>query len=325
LNFIETVAFVEFLCINKKNLAVSVGHPPRVRVIMTTTTSNYSLGWILHYVRESFKGQPTFWETSFEEYIERLWNTLEKASVPNIHKKKGGNDGTTYAVTDAPQQIQHSALEAFNYLLARELIVRILFTPIVPWRNKDNWYIWTKRGAEWAAGEEPLPEDSARYMALLKQLVPALDLVIEQYVSEGLVAFAGGHYFAAAVMIGAASEKAIYMLGDSTHGALASPQKQQTLRQLLDGRGLKRLFDFLRDEIADAIKRNVIPYSVHEDAIPHLMSLITAVRVQRNDAVHPQNAAVTPDSVRLSYSAFPHALEKIEGLRDWFKNNPASI
>jgi hypothetical protein len=28
LNFIETVAFVEFLCINKKNLAVSVGHPP---------------------------------------------------------------------------------------------------------------------------------------------------------------------------------------------------------------------------------------------------------------------------------------------------------
>jgi hypothetical protein len=28
LNFIETVAFLEFLCINKKNLAVSVGHPP---------------------------------------------------------------------------------------------------------------------------------------------------------------------------------------------------------------------------------------------------------------------------------------------------------
>jgi hypothetical protein len=31
------------------------------------------------------------------------------------------------------------------------------------------------------------------------------------------------------------------------------------------------------------------------------------------------------DSVRLSYGAFPHALEKMEKLRDWFKSNPGSI
>ncbi len=68
---------------------------------------------------------------------------------------------------------------------------------------------------EWTAGRDPLPEDSARYMALLKKLVKALDPVIEQYVSEGLSSFEKGNNFAAAVMIGAASEKEVYLLGDA--------------------------------------------------------------------------------------------------------------
>lgn len=55
------------------------------------------------------------------------------------------------------------------------------------------------------------------------------------------------------------------------------------------------------------------------------MSLIEAIRVQKNDAVHPQNAKVTLDSVRLSYQAFPHAVEKLDALRQWFLANPKSI
>ena len=299
----------------------------KVIVTMTVTTSDYTVGWILEYVRESFRKQQAHSQMSFNDYIEGLWQALEKAGVPGIKKKAGqGFDGTHYAVDQAAAEIRYSAIEALSYLLFKGLLV---YTPettsIVGLRPGDKPYRLTKRGADWASGKDPMPEDSAQYMALLKQLVPSLDPVIEQYVSEGLSAFAGGHDFASAVMVGAASEKAIYLLGDSMIGAFASPQKQQSLRGFLDGRGLKKLFDFLRDEIADAIKRNVIPYSVHEGAIPHLMSLVEAIRVQRNDAVHPQNAAVTPDSVRLSYHAFPHALEKMETLRDWFRNNPASI
>jgi hypothetical protein len=38
-----------------------------------------------------------------------------------------------------------------------------------------------------------------------------------------------------------------------------------------------------------------------------------------------KNATVTVDSVRLSYQAFQHALEKIDELRQWLSTNPGSI
>ena len=55
----------------------------------------------------------------------------------------------------------------------------------------------------------------AGYINFLKKHVPTLDDVIEQYILEALTAFNRDAYFAAAVMAGAASEKAIYLLAVS--------------------------------------------------------------------------------------------------------------
>jgi hypothetical protein len=236
---------------------------------------DYSMGWILEYVRESFQGRSPYSEITFEEYIERLWQTLEKAGVPGILKKKqAGYDGTYYAVADAPDQIRQSALQAINYLLARELLVSIPDTSISPWRGKHNSYILTKSGAEWATGKDPVPEDSARYMALLKELVKALDPVIEQYVSEGLSSFVKANYFAAAVMIGAASEKEVYLLGDAMMISLKDHKKKNELRNLLDARSMNKLFKFLEGQITAPATKKIIPYKVMEGADTHLMSLI---------------------------------------------------
>ena len=56
-----------------------------------------------------------------------------------------------------------------------------------------------------------LPEDALRYMKFLHEMVPTLDSVIEQYVSESLIAFEREALFASAVMLGAASEKRLYL------------------------------------------------------------------------------------------------------------------
>jgi len=125
-------------------------------------------------------------------------------------------------------------------------------------------YFITQRGADWAASKQLMPEDSAEYMKLVKQLVPALDPVIEQYISEGLSSFVGRHYFASAVMVGAASEKAVYMLGDSMYGALKDPKDQKDLQSFLNGRSMKQLFDFIREKLEKTIdlgaKKCPIPY-----------------------------------------------------------------
>lgn len=280
----------------------------------------YSLSSILPFARAGLRRvRPSF---TFTEYVSATWTELKKSGAP-VHRlrayQENNPDNPEFAHNNDPEDLRHSAVEAWLYLQRRGFAITAS-SRAFPTLNDSQLEI-TKRGREWIEGREPIPELAVEYLSTLQKMVPHLDQVIQEYVVEGLDSFEHDRFRAAAVMIGAASEKAIYLLGDSLIAAFASPQKQKNLRGFLDGRGLKKLFDFLQDEIAAAIKGNVIPYSVHEGAIPHLGSLVEAIRVQRNDAVHPQNAAVTTDSVRQTYLAFPHALQKIEQLRDWFSKN----
>lgn len=180
----------------------------------------------------------------------------------------------------------------------------------------------TLRGLEWAKGNEPLPEDIAGYMKFLHDRIPNLDAVIEQYIADGLIAFERGAYFAAAVMLGAAAEKTIYLLGDAMLGALIIPKAKQTLEGHLNGRSLNSLFKFIREALDRNHKVNTIPY---DGSIPHLVSLFEAIRTQRNDAVHPTTGQVSADSVRLLTASFPYALSKTEELRAWLVANPQTL
>jgi hypothetical protein len=286
------------------------------------TIPDYSLGWILPFVRESLRGRSEF---SFDNYIDVLWQVLEKTDVPGIEKTSPlrGYTGTSYDFVQAPHQLRVVATEAFYYLIHNGFAVpgAPTNTPGFPSQGR---YFMTSRGQSWVSSAEPMPEDFNGYMKLLRQLVPGLDPVIEQYISEGLSSFARGTYFAAAVMIGAASEKAIYLLAESMLNVFSDGAQRAKLEKLMGERTLNPLLRFVEKAIVEA-QASHIPYSVSEGASRHLMSLIEAIRVQRNDAVHPMNAQVSADSVRLSFQAFPHALEKQETLRMWFLANPKSI
>ena len=302
---------------------------------MTTTTPKHTLEWILPFVRESCRGYEPYKEFTLVAYIQNLWTVLERANTEGIKRDPSRKNTpspspyTDFFTNEAPERLRNVAIEALNYLLSGGLFAPTVMDTNLNGLRGSHPYFITQRGADWAASKQLMPEDSAEYMKLVKQLVPALDPVIEQYISEGLSSFVGRHYFASAVMVGAASEKAVYILGDSMYGALKDPKDQKDLQSFLNGRSMKQLFGFIRHKLEKTIdlgaKKCPIPYPVHEGAAAHFGSLVDAIRVQRNDAVHPQNAAVTPDSVRLSYGAFPHALEKMEKLGDWFKINPGSI
>jgi hypothetical protein len=183
----------------------------------------------------------------------------------------------------------------------------------------------TQRGRAWLQGKEPLPENHELYMKFLRERVPTIDPIIEQYVVEALAAFEREAYFASAVMLGAASEKELYLLAQAVLPALKDPKKSSKLQVLLDRRRLLDLFEAVRDAIREAVIAKLIPYADSEGSTTHLMSLYEAIRVQRNDAVHPMNAVVSDDSVRLLLQAFPYSLSKSEELRSWFVANPNSV
>jgi hypothetical protein len=162
-------------------------------------------------------------------------------------------------------------------------------------------------------------------MKFLHDQIPRIDPVIEQYVIEALTAFEREAYFASAVMLGAASEKELYLLAEAVLLALKDAKKHSNLKGLLERRKLLELFETIRDTIRGAVTAKLLPYADSEGSATHLMSLYEAIRVQRNDAVHPMNAIVSEDSVRLLLQSFPYSLSKSEELRAWFAANPGSI
>lgn len=283
------------------------------------TQPSYSLSWILPYVRRALNGVGNL---NFNQYLGNLWLQLEKDQIADAQRHTIHTGTPGQIIWDgAPWGLRNAATEAFFYLFRNGFI-----SPQPPsgYPNHPNFdrYDVTLRGIEWAKGNEPLPEEIAGYMKFLHDRIPNLDAVIAQYITDGLIAFERGAYFAAAVMLGAASEKTIYLLGDAMLGALTTQKAKQTLEQHLQGRSLNSLFTFIRDVLDRNRKTPNLPY---DGAIPHLMSMFEAVRTQRNDAVHPTTGQVSADSVRLLTASFPYALSKSEELRAWLVANPQTL
>ena len=281
---------------------------------------DYSLAQILPYVRESLRGRGNF---NYVAFVSGLWQVLERVGVPGVKATAGINySGIPYDYTLAPFELRSVTTEAFYYLFHNGFTVP---NPpdSLPGSPSDGQYRLTLRGLAWAASTEALPEDRDGYMKVLRTLVPKPDNVIDQYIREGLSSFERQTFFAAAVMLGAAAEKAVYLLADSILVAIKDTAREQKFTKLIEQRRLSALFDSIEETIKGA--KEIIPYSIQDGSMTHLLSLFETIRVQRNDAVHPMNATVSPDSIRLSFQAFPYALQKSEALRAWFQANPKTI
>ena len=288
--------------------------------------TNYTVERLLQLVRTSFKNQ--MGDLSAAVFFQRLWAKLETINDPGVVRPapNQSHPGRAYLYEQSPSDLQTAANQALFYLLGSGYVYP---KPTGDYLNfqQSEWYCWTERGLQWIRGAEPIPEAATEYMKFLKEHVPTVDDVIFQYVLEALVAFNRDAYFAAAVMLGAASEKAVYLLAGSLLNALKPSRKRTALETAFNRRQLFSLLDCVRKTIEDGSAGSPapIPYSVSEGADAHLPSLFEAIRTQRNDAVHPMNATVSAPSVRLLLHSFPYAMNMTERLREWADANPGRL
>lgn len=283
----------------------------------------FTLAWILPYVREALRQTNNF---EFRSYANALFFQLELAQVNGVARfpPDSYSGGQIFQYEGMPPDLRALVSEAFFHLFHKGYIAPAAPDALLNPPRMHTFNV-TRRGRAWFQSKEPLPEDAERYLNFLRERVPAIDPIIEQYVIEALTTFEREAYFASAVMLGAASEKELYLLAEAVLSAFKDPKKHSKLKSLLDRRKLLELFETVRDTIREAVAAKLLPYSDSEGSATHLMSLYEAVRVQRNDAVHPMNATVSEESVRLLLQAFPYSLSKSEELRAWFLANPGSI
>ncbi|HXL23842.1 MAG TPA: hypothetical protein VOA78_15370 [Candidatus Dormibacteraeota bacterium] len=284
-------------------------------------TTEFNLSWILPYVRESLRGRGNL---SFDGFADGVFAVLEKVGVgKGIEKRPQGTGytGHTFNFDAAHPDIRFAVTEAFYYLEQNRFILRPPPTNASAFVSGGQCQI-TRRGQEWANSVEPLPEDYDGYMS---QFGASTDAVVRQYVSEALNTYIRGTYFASAVMIGAASEKTIYLLAESLVLALKDGPAQSLLQRKIDARRLEALLKGVEQIVVDGNLHKVIPFDVMGGTTRHLLSLFDSIRLQRNDAIHPMNFVVSASSVRFTLNAFPLAFEKVEALRQWCIAHPASL
>ncbi len=232
----------------------------------------------------------------------------------------GNPNNPEFAHNADPVDLRHSAVKAWLYIQRRGFAIPT--SAMFPRDLNESELELTKCGREWVDGKEPIPELSAEYVTALQRMVPSLDDVVREYVVEGLGSFEHDGFRAAAVMIGAASEKALYMLAEKMVDSISTAPWKQKFTAAFNRRDLAELFYQMKKVLELADKVGGRPFEVFDGGQDHLVTLIKAVQVQRNNAVHPMNEKITDESVRLSYLAFPYALQKMEQLRDWFSKNP---
>jgi hypothetical protein len=281
-----------------------------------------NLGWMLQQIRNGLISSGPF---EYRLFIEHLWVAMSKSGVQGI--QEWPNDarigGHRFDYGHSDEVLRNLTTEAFLYLFHNGYVATAAergpeFT-LSPFRGQ---FIVTERGRAWFSGKSPLPECREGYMTFLRGQIKTLDPVIEQYVNEGLIAFGHQAYFASAVMFGAAAEKEAYLLADAIQLALKDPTKQKKMQDVLDGRSILRLEKAINDVLPPLRKSH---YTIFEGSDAHLMSFFEAIRVQRNDAVHPKSASVSDISVRMLIDAFPNALAKCEQMRNWFLANAGAI
>jgi hypothetical protein len=287
------------------------------------TSQPIDLSTVLHFMRAALRersaalqaGSGTV-DVQYSAIIEPTLVRMGQAQIITLPANPG------YGSLDSvvSQELSRLLIEGFHYLLHNGLITRAPNPPNFPGHTNLNSFVITRRGIEWSAGEEPIPEDAKRYMQVLHSLVPNLDPIVRQYVEESLIAYQRQAYFAAAVMVGAACEKAAYLLADSFLRSVHDPNEKRKLDDAMRSRSISRLFGAIQELLKLKIKK--VPYDVTEGTEQHLLSFFDSVRVQRNEAVHPNAALVTPSKVQLSLAAFPHACEKVFELIRWLDANP---
>lgn len=259
------------------------------------------------------------------QYSRMAANILEHLAVASLLDPPPQGDYHGYISQLARKRpgLISSLNECYIQLIVRGIIIPSpsppqLFDHAVAW----NSYSITDYGLSWAnSDKEPFPEDIWGFLDFMGN-IPDIDETILQYIGESLRTLEGGHIFASTVMLGAAAEKIIYLFAVAIIKSYVDQKDADKIRNLMEHRKLFDLHEKIMGVLGNlARKDGPMPYAIHENSINSLNTLLTAIRIQRNNAVHPVACAVDRPELRLLLLSFPHLCKHAYGILGWLKDN----
>lgn len=274
-------------------------------------------GIVLRYMREALKIY------NCNPHSTLITKTIQNMIEANILERPSENVSSLYNhYAHRNPELEKLLVECYTFLIIQGIIIPASTTPNFGGTDAWNNFRITKYGEEWASSEgEPIPEDVDGFIKFIKNAISGIDEVVLQYITESLNTFNSNYIFASAVMLGAASEKLIYILAEALLNSSIINKLKKDISDALQYRKLKASLDLASIAINSLIEQEKIPYNIHEGSNHYLATLFDAIRIQRNDAVHPIAGKISKGQLRLLLLAFPHACKKAYDFLNWLKEN----
>ena len=217
-------------------------------------------------------------------------------------------------------------LERGEYALINEIIWSFIIQGILVPGTDDNNPNWpflrlTAYGQRCIEVHQILPHDPDRYLRDFQRAVSSPDPVIREYLTEALQSFLRDLHRASAVMLGAASEKAILLLIDSYAESIADPNRKAQVKGQIE----KAPSIFRKYEVFEKAFTNIkpqMPKPLTENADSLLRGVFDLIRNNRNDAGHPASGIlISRDSNYSHLRLFIPYCQRIYELIAWFATN----
>lgn len=267
---------------------------------MNNTISNEI---VFRYLRISLRERP---EGAYGDLIDLLLQKLINDKLISLTERIRQYGWPVVLLDD--KKLNHSISECYFSLLIRGIIMPKPTPPNFGGNECWGGFVLTEYGKSWIKeDDDPVPEDFDYYISYIKNRIPDVDEIIIQYISESLGTYKIDHFFASSVMLGAASEKLIYLLGTAIEQNISDGNEKKRIGDMINKkRNLSELFDKIIHILKNYIACDKIPYDVHEESIDSLLVLYNSARIQRNDAIHPNVGKISRDKLRLLLLSFPH-------------------
>ena len=180
------------------------------------------------------------------------------------------------------EKFENKFQEAWATLLRRGLIMKSV--KVRDWGEAGQFQLTSiGRKSDFADGIFILVDDAQEIIHKLKEKIPPLDSVIEQYFLEGLRACQEGLYISSVICLGAASERAIQCLAEAVIKYDSSYQSNIEKKTKIS-----ELTRYLSENI-NGIFKSIADGELRSTLRDKLEGIARIYRLNRNEAGHPDN------------------------------------
>jgi len=194
-------------------------------------------------------------------------------------------ESSSYVVPDPA--FERKWAEAVQRLFLRNLIIED------PTQSSRDFVVLTHEGREEDTSKPIIGVYSAdRFVTWIARTSGPLDPVVRQYLEESYRSASQGLWLSAAFMLGAASERAVYILAEAVADLRGEASERQKLDQCRTVRAVK---DWIIDQIPTVKRAEPSSKKLFTDVEDKINTLFTTYRYQRNDVGHPRDEVLDVD------------------------------